>query len=47
MPALFVVDKGGDIRHRYYGASMSDIPDNAEVLAELDALNAESRAPAS
>jgi hypothetical protein len=43
---MFVVDRAGQIRYRYYGASMSDIPANDEVLAALDALNAEAAAGA-
>ena len=41
MPALLVVDKGGRIRYAHYGHSMSDIPDNREILDLLDALNSE------
>lgn len=41
MPALFIVDKRGQIRHLHYGESMSDIPASDAVLALLDALNAE------
>ncbi|MAT43079.1 MAG: thioredoxin peroxidase [Anaerolineaceae bacterium] len=32
MPALFVIDKEGIIRYAHYGDSMSDIPENSEVL---------------
>jgi peroxiredoxin Q/BCP len=39
MPALFVVDRAGQIRYRHYGRSMRDIPSNAEILALLDRLN--------
>lgn len=39
MPALFVVDKAGQIRFRHHGRSMRDIPSNAEILALLDWLN--------
>ena len=40
MPALLIVDKAGDIRSKHYADPMSDIPPNAEVLAELDRINA-------
>jgi len=35
MPALFVVNKNGVVDFAQYGKSMSDIPANEEVLAEL------------
>ncbi len=38
MPALLVVDRAGQVRYQHYASSMSDIPSNAEVLAELDRL---------
>ena len=41
MPALLAVDKAGRIRYAHYGRSMSDIPDNREILDLLDALNSE------
>jgi peroxiredoxin Q/BCP len=34
-----IVDKAGMARFVHYGHSMSDIPENAEVLALLDQLN--------
>ena len=40
MPAQVIVDKAGGARFVHYGHSMSDIPDNAEVLTLLDRLNA-------
>ncbi len=40
MPAQVIVDKAGIARFAHYGHSMSDIPENAEVLAILDGLNA-------
>ena len=40
MPAQVIVDKAGVARFVHYGHSMSDIPENAEVLALLDQLNA-------
>ncbi len=39
MPALVVVDKEGKIRYRHYGDSMSDIPQDEEILSLLDDLN--------
>lgn len=41
MPAVLVIDREGYIRYRHYGNSMSDIPENLEVLAVMDALNRE------
>ena len=35
MPALFVADKKGIIRFAQYGSSMSDIPQNEEILKLL------------
>ena len=40
MPAQFIVDRSGLARFVHYGHSMSDIPENHEVLALLDQLNA-------
>lgn len=42
MPALLVVDRFGQIRYSHYGHSMSDIPDNREILDVLDTLKADS-----
>lgn len=39
MPAQVVVDKKGTARFVHYGDSMSDIPENRELLALVDALN--------
>ena len=39
MPAQVIMDKAGMARFVHYGHSMSDIPENAEVLALLDELN--------
>ncbi|NLD74386.1 MAG: peroxiredoxin family protein [Chloroflexi bacterium] len=36
MPALFVIDRSGQVRYAHYASSMSDIPENDEVLAVLD-----------
>jgi peroxiredoxin len=39
MPAQVIVDKKGVARFVHYGHAMSDIPENAELLALLDQLN--------
>jgi len=39
MPALTVVDKAGQIVYSHHGNSMSDIPEDDEILFLLDALN--------
>jgi peroxiredoxin Q/BCP len=39
MPALMVVDKLGRVRYKHYADSMSDIPENQEILTLLDNLN--------
>ena len=39
MPAIVLIDKKGIIRFVHYGHSMSDIPDNMEVLLTLSGLN--------
>ena len=39
MPAQVIVDKAGAARYVHYGHEMSDIPENAEILALLDQLN--------
>jgi peroxiredoxin len=41
MPASLLIDKNGRIRYSHYGESMSDIPENREVLAVIDELNTE------
>jgi len=40
MPAQVIVDKAGIARFVHYGHSMSDIPENSELLELLDQLNA-------
>ncbi len=40
MPAQVLVDKEGMIRHVHYGQSMADIPDNREILALIQELEA-------
>ena len=41
LPAQVIVDRAGTARFVHYGHSMSDIPDNTELLALLDSLNAD------
>ena len=43
MPLVTVVDSQGMIRFAHYGASMSDIPSNAELLDVIDQLKAASK----
>jgi peroxiredoxin len=43
MPLVMVVDAHGMIRFAHYGASMSDIPTNGELLDVIDQLNAASK----
>jgi peroxiredoxin len=40
MPAQVLIDKAGVARYVHYGHSMSDIPENAELLALGDEINA-------
>jgi hypothetical protein len=40
MPTLLLIDRSGLVRYRHDGASMADIPENADLLARLDELNA-------
>jgi len=39
MPAQVMVDKAGRVRYIHYGHSMSDIPENQELLELLDEMN--------
>ncbi len=39
MPAMVVIDKEGMVRFVHYGHSMSDIPDNENILSELRLIN--------
>jgi peroxiredoxin len=39
MPAQVLIDKAGVARYVHYGHDMSDIPENAEILALVDELN--------
>ena len=41
MPAMVIIDRQGMVRFVHYGHSMSDIPENADVLETLQALNRE------
>jgi peroxiredoxin Q/BCP len=40
MPAQVLIDKAGVARFVHYGHSMSDIPENAEILALVDEIQA-------
>ena len=42
MPLVMIIDAHGLIRYAHYGASMSDIPSNQELLEVIDQLNASS-----
>ena len=39
MPAQVLIDKAGVARFVHYGHSMSDIPENSEILALADEVN--------
>lgn len=39
VPAQLIIDKTGTVRYVHYSNSMSDIPDNEEILELLDAIN--------
>ena len=41
MPAMVIVDRQGIVRFVHYGHSMSDIPENSDVLETLKSLNQE------
>lgn len=41
MPAVFVIDKNGMIRYKHYASSMSDIPENSEILRVIDEISEE------
>ena len=41
IPAMIVVDKKGRIRFKHLGESMSDIPEDQQVISLLDKLNKE------
>ncbi|MRR30071.1 redoxin domain-containing protein [bacterium] len=40
MPAQVLIDRSGIARFVHYGHSMSDIPENAEILSLIDEVNA-------
>ncbi|MCD4671439.1 MAG: peroxiredoxin family protein [Anaerolineaceae bacterium] len=40
MPAQMIIDKAGILRYIHYGHSMQDIPENGELLALLDEMEA-------
>jgi peroxiredoxin Q/BCP len=39
MPAQAIIDKKSIVRYVHYGKSMSDIPDNSELLSLIDEIN--------
>jgi peroxiredoxin Q/BCP len=41
LPAQVIIDKAGIVRYAHFGKSMSDIPDNDELLSLLDKLSSE------
>jgi peroxiredoxin len=43
MPSMYIIDKEGRIRYVHHGDDMSNIPDDEEILALLDRLNAETQ----
>ena len=43
MPAMVIVDRHGIVRFVHYGHSMSDIPENSDVLETLKSLNQETQ----
>ena len=43
MPAMVIVDRQGIVRFVHYGHSMSDIPENSDVLETLKLLNQEAQ----
>ena len=45
MPAQVIIDRQGMVRFVHYGHSMSDIPDNGELLSLLDEINASDGRP--
>lgn len=40
MPAQYIIDREGHIRYRHRARSMSDIPEDDEILERLDAIRA-------
>ena len=43
MPAQALIDRRGNVRFIHYGDSMSDIPENREILELIDQLNLEEK----
>ena len=43
MPAMVIIDRQGIVRFVHYGHSMSDIPENSDVLETLKTLNQETQ----
>jgi peroxiredoxin Q/BCP len=43
MPAMIIIDKQGIVRFVHYGHSMSDIPENVEVLETIRTLQTETK----
>ena len=41
MPAQAIIDKRGIVRYAHYGDSMSDIPENEEILETIHAIKEE------
>ena len=39
-PSIFVIDKNGDVRWKYVGRHYNDRPTNAQIIAQLEALQA-------
>lgn len=39
VPAQMIVDKNGTVRFVHYSGSMSDIPENDQILKKLDQIN--------
>ena len=43
VPAQMIIDKDGKVRFVHYASSMSDIPENKEILARLEEINQKER----
>ncbi len=41
LPAMFVIDRDGMIRYKHYASSMSDIPENEEIIKVIEQINEE------
>jgi len=39
MPASLLIDRSGKIRYKHFGESMSDIPEDQQILSLIDDLN--------